>query len=226
MTTTTTRVKFLAAAVGAATMSAATNVSPAPARAEGCAQWEFSGTFSWVTDVSDVVSSVPAQGTHIDGRYSVGSISDYGSVQGDITGNTVSLKIGSHSNDVTYSWTGQIDPAGDVSGPVASDPGNRWHSMSTPLVCKATLPPPTPPEVTLRYDAATLVGITAWVGMTDNAGKPAVNCTYSDGVLPPRPFSVYGDKETRIDLPGIPTGHVYNVVVECGDLTHMEQKQF
>jgi hypothetical protein len=97
--------------------------------------------------------------------------------------------------------------------------------MSAPLLCKATQPA-TPPEVTLRYDAPTLVGITAWVGMTNNAGKTPVDCTYSDGFLPPRPFSVSGDKETPIYLPGIPTGHVYNVVVTCGNLTHTEQKQF
>ncbi len=215
-------VKFLAAALGAAMISAAVVVSSAPAHAEGCDQWGFNGTFGFVPDGGTVTYSVPAQGTHIDGRYSLNS-SPGAPMRGEITGNTISLKIEALYINQSYLWIGHIDPAGNVTGTGEGlAPNVMWHSVGAPLVCKAA----PPPEVTLRYDAPTLVGITGWVGMTNNAGKPAVDCTYSDGFLPPRPLSVYGDKETRIDLPGIPTGHVYNVVVNCGDLTHSEQKRF
>ncbi|WP_164478517.1 hypothetical protein [Mycolicibacterium stellerae] len=216
MGTTTTHVKCLAAALGATMVSVAVVTVPqAPAQAGGCQQWEFNGTFSLVVDGNDRVASFPAQGTHIEGRDDFTTHT----VRGDITGDTLSMIV-TTIPDQNYLWTGQIDGAGNVSGTGDGTPG--WHSVGAPLLCKSA----PPPQVTLRYDAPTLVGITAWVGMTNNAGKPAVDCTYNDGVLPPRPFSVYGDKETRIDLPGIPTGHVYNVVVTCGDLTHSEQKQF
>ncbi len=222
MSTTTTHLKCLAAVLGTAMASAAIVVSAAPAHAAGCQQWEFDGTFSWISDRDDVISSVAAQGTHIDGRYSVGGNHDYGQMLGDITGDTVNLQIGNQGpSGLTYRWTGQIDPEGNVTGPVPGDPGHTWQSMTPPLVCKAT-----PPEITLRFDPPTPVGITAWAGITNNAGKPPVICTFSDGVLPPRLFSVDGDVQTPIPLPGIPTGHVYNVTVQCGDLTYTQKKQF
>ncbi|WP_164478518.1 hypothetical protein [Mycolicibacterium stellerae] len=214
--------KCLAAALGSAIASAVVIVSPVLAHAEGCDQWEFNGEFKFVTDAGSETFSVPAQGTDIDGSYSLDSTPNVAPVRGKITGNTVSLAVAY----VASLWTGQIDPAGNVSGTGEGigTPNSRWHSVGAPLLCKAT--PLPAPQITLRYDAPTLVGITGWVGMTNNAGKPAVDCTYSDGLLPPRPLSVYGDKETRIDLPGIPSGHVYNITVKCGDLTHTEQKQF
>jgi hypothetical protein len=112
MSTTTTQLKCLAAAFGTAISAAAVIVSPATAHAEGCQQWEFNETFSWIADRDDVISSVAAHGTHIDGRYSVGGHHDYGQILGDITGDTVSLQIGNQGHGLTYRWTGQIDPRG------------------------------------------------------------------------------------------------------------------
>jgi hypothetical protein len=98
---------------------------------------------------------------------------------------------------------------------------------ATPVIRTGTFPYTAPSsEIKLRFDPPTLIGIRAWVGITNNAGKPSMNCTFDDGVTPSKPFSVSGDKETPVDLPGIPTGRVYNVVVTCGALTHSEQKQF
>ncbi len=222
MSTTTPRAKCITTALGAAMVSAAVVASPAPAHAEDCTQWEFNGNFNFVMDKYPTsIFTVPAKGTHFDGKYTQGLTFP---IQGDITGNTVSMMVGTYAQD-PYLWTGQIDPAGNVTGTGNIFPDGPWRSLAPSLVCTKTATPP-PPEITLRYDAPTLVGITGWVGMTNNAGKPAVDCTYHDGVLPPRPLSVYGDKETRIDLPGIPTGHLYNITVKCGDLTHSEQKRF
>lgn len=83
------------------------------------------------------------------------------------------------------------------------------------------------PEITLRYDPATLFGITAFVGITSDVID--VGCTYSDGVSPARPFRVKGSEDTRINLPGIPLGITYTVTVTCdydGGLKHTEQKVF
>jgi hypothetical protein len=99
-----------------------------------------------------------------------------------------------------------------------------------PITAQAKQAPSETPasEITLRYDPPTLIGITAWVGITNNANNPAVSCTYSDGVNPARPFTVTGSEETPIPIAGIPTGTVYNITVSCdnGRLTHSEQKQF
>jgi hypothetical protein len=81
--------------------------------------------------------------------------------------------------------------------------------------------------ITLRYDPPTLVGITAWVGITNNAGKPPVGCEYKDGVTPPQSFSVNGSAEARIDIAGIPTGTTYTITVTCDNgLTHSQSKPF
>ena len=38
-----------------------------------------------------------------------------------------------------------------------------------------------------------------------------MKCTYSDGVFPPRPFTVTGSAETPIDIFGIPFNQTYNI---------------
>ena len=88
-----------------------------------------------------------------------------------------------------------------------------------------TAPPPS--EITLRYDPPTFTGITAFVGITNNENKPPVDCTYSDGVTAPRPFTVTGSVESRVDIAGIPTGTVFHVTVTCDNgLTHSADKSF
>lgn len=227
LATATRHVRLLAAALGAAMISASVVVSPAPAHAQNCKQWEFNGSFNFVMDwIPQSIYVVPAQGTHVDGPYTWGGTSGLGSVRGDIVGNAVVLNVmttpGFIPNETpSFLWTGSIDAAGNVAGTgdgIGYD--KKWHSVGGPLVCKS------PPEITLRFDPPTLVGITAWVGITNNAGKPPVSCTFSDDIFPPRPFSVSGVEEARVDLPGIPTGRVYNITVKCGDLSHSEAKQF
>ncbi|WP_164478516.1 hypothetical protein [Mycolicibacterium stellerae] len=227
MTHATRHVTFLAAGLGAAMISATVIVSPAPVHAQGCKQWEFNGSFNFVMDaLPKSVYVVPAQGTHLEGPYTWGGTPGLGSVRGDIVGNVVSLNVMTNpgpgqTEPPTYLWTGSIDDAGNVAGTgdgIGFD--KKWHSVGGPLVCTSS------PEITLRFDPPTLIGITAWVGITNNAGKPPVNCTFSDGVFPARPFSVTGVQEARVDLPGIPTGRVYDITVKCGDLSHSEQKQF
>lgn len=83
-----------------------------------------------------------------------------------------------------------------------------------------------PSAITLRFDPLNFGATTAWVGISNNTGKPSVNCTFNDGILPPKPFTVTGDKETPINLPGVVVGITYTVTVTCGALTHTEQKQF
>jgi hypothetical protein len=93
---------------------------------------------------------------------------------------------------------------------------------------KTPLEAATPSAVTLRYDPPTLIGITAYVGITNNANNPAVACSYSDGFNPPRPFTVTGSGESRIGIVGIPTGTVDDVTVNCDNdrLAHSEQTTF
>lgn len=84
-----------------------------------------------------------------------------------------------------------------------------------------------PWTITLRYDPPAGPGIRAWVGLRHNAGTTPVNCTYSDGVFPPRPFTVTGSAETPIDIFGIPLNQTYNITVKCDNaLTHTENKTF
>ncbi|EKF23888.1 hypothetical protein C731_2081 [Mycolicibacterium hassiacum DSM 44199] len=82
-------------------------------------------------------------------------------------------------------------------------------------------------EITLRYGPPTPIGISAFVGITHNEGRPPVNCAYHDGFYPSRPFTVTGSQETRLDILGIPLGRTYHIVVTCdGGLIHQQDKVF
>ncbi|WP_123026270.1 DUF4189 domain-containing protein [Mycolicibacterium stellerae] len=82
-------------------------------------------------------------------------------------------------------------------------------------------PPPPPSEITLRFDPPQLLSITGHVGITNNAGKPAISCEFSDGIVPDpdKKFDVTGDAEYDLVLPPPTPGINYNLTVTCPPLT-------
>jgi Domain of unknown function (DUF4189) len=90
-------------------------------------------------------------------------------------------------------------------------------------------PPPPPSKITLRFDEPTLLPpqVIAHVGITNNAGKPRVTCSFSDGMVPDpdRNVDVTGDAESPLILPPPLKGVTYNITVTCPGLpTHSESK--
>jgi hypothetical protein len=135
-------------------------------------------------------------------------------------------KLLSTQNAAGYAYCSRMDPVEPGTGNVVSGVVNARNREGPPEN------PPVPAEgqqkqeITLSYGDATLVGIPAFVGITNNAGKPAVNCAYMDGINNIK-FTVTGDVASRVDIPGIPTGTVYHVTVTCEpNLVHQEDKQF
>lgn len=74
--------------------------------------------------------------------------------------------------------------------------------------------PPPKSEITLRFGDPYFGGLPAFVTITNNEGKPPVDCVYRDGVNA-IPFTVSGSAESRVDIPGFPTGTKYTVTVTC-----------
>jgi|GEM_PF-2371043 len=111
-------------------------------------------------------------------------------------------------------------PSGWAQDPPPDNPGGQGTPGNTGVWAP-------PQEITLRYGPPTPIGISAFVGITGNEGRPPVNCAYHDGFYPSRPFTVNGARETRLDILGIPLGRTYHVVVTCdGGLIHQEDKVF
>lgn len=171
----------------------------------------------------------------------------YGSASGGINGRSIDMAVlwnkgpGAGSPPVTFK--GQIDDTGVASGTATIFPGivgleytRGWRSHDRARCATVSPPPPpappppappAPSEITLRYGEATIFSVTAFVGITNNENKPPVNCSYSDGVSPPRPFTVTGAAETRIDISGLATGTVFHVTVTCDNgLTHSADQKF
>ncbi len=82
-------------------------------------------------------------------------------------------------------------------------------------------PPPPPSEITLRFAPPQLLSITGHVGITNNAGKPAISCEYSDGIFPDpdQKFDVTGDAEHDLVRPAPTPGITYNITITCPPLT-------
>ena len=142
---------------------------------------------------------------------------------------------------------GTVHTVADLSpaipdGPLTLD--DDWEAR-TPLKCDAAAPPPAqpapqqkpppppppppPPEIRLRYETQTfpVQSITAFVRITNNENKPEVDCTYSDGVNPERPFSVTGSAESRIDIIAPPTNTLFHITVACDNgLVHKQDKTY
>lgn len=160
----------------------------------------------------------------------------------------ISFQIRWSANSVGF-YNGTVSPDGSASGNTidADQPANQatWISVTKlgcytppkppppePKKCDdgSTVPadqpcppppPPPPSELRLRYERH-FGGITAFVSITNNDGKPAVACTYRDG-LNTRDFTVTGKDETPIEFPGFPTGATYHVIVTCKNNLVTEQ---
>jgi len=108
-------------------------------------------------------------------------------------------------------------PAAWAQDPPPDNPGGQGADAGVRYV---------PEAISLRYGPPMPWGITAFVGVP-GIEMGTYDCTYEDGVNPPRPFTIDGPTETRLDIFGIPLGRTYHVVVTCdGWLKHEEDKVF
>lgn len=172
-----------------------------------------------------------------------GGTLDYANVGKDSDGvSHITFQIRWSANSVGF-YQGTVSGDGNVQGGTTIDadqPANKsnWSSV-TPLACftppvappppppptkcadgstvpagQQCPPPPAPSELQLRYDPPHFLGITAYVGITNNDNKPPVACTYRDGINS-IDFIVTGKDETPVNIPGIPLGATYHVTVTC-----------
>jgi hypothetical protein len=124
-------------------------------------------------------------------------------------------------------WTpGPTEPPA-AERPAAEPPVVAPRPAAPPAAAPPTAepPPPPPPELKLWYGNASPDGISAFVSITNNAGKPPVGCVYrAVAVAGPGTmvnyndvvnFTVSGSAETRIDRPGPETGTTWHATVTC-----------
>ena len=102
--------------------------------------------------------------------------------------------------------------------------GPIWYSGEFGWVDSAK-----PSAITLRFDPPQLLSVTAHVGITNNAGKAAIDCAFSDGLFPDpdQHLPVTGDAEFRLTLPPPVKRIPYNITVSCPPFPdHKETKTF
>jgi hypothetical protein len=120
-------------------------------------------------------------------------------------------------------WTPDPTPPPAAAPPEPAPSAAAPPVAAPPAAPPVALPPPPPPsELVLRQDISSMAAV---VSITNNANKPAVNCTYrAVAVAGPAAavnydhtdnFTVIGSAEARIGYHGPATGSTFHNTVTC-----------